>query len=67
MLAVLVRFFGITFFLIAWDVYIWFAVFDAVFAVPQAILLWRTLARRPDVEALARGALGGSHASSSSA
>lgn len=42
MLAVLARFLGILFFLIAWDVYIWFAVFDSVFAIPQAILLWRT-------------------------
>ena len=40
-IAVLVRFFGITFFLIAWGPYLWFVVYDAVFAIPQAILLWR--------------------------
>ena len=42
LMAILARVMGIVFFLIAWDVYVWFAAFDALFAVPQAVLLWRT-------------------------
>ena len=41
-MAIVARIMGIVFFLIAWDVYLWFAAFDALFALPQAVLLWRS-------------------------
>ena len=39
--AILARVLGIVFFLFVGGAYLWFAAYDALFAVPQAILLWR--------------------------
>ena len=39
--AILARVLGIVFFLCVGGAYLWFAAYDALFAVPQAILLWR--------------------------